>query len=445
MITLLASAWIPAIALSVLACVARLLSDSWLAPSSFAALLWSVFVWISMLATDYPIYASAVWVIVLFVSVLQLGAFIGQEIGGGRVGGIVRQDIETLNTGTPNTLVVRICVACTIVAFAGALYFISWSFRRFDLPASPTSFLVLGHLWSDQRYEYGELEPWPVRLTTMWTYPAALLGGIGFATAKNRMTKSWTLLPFLPALLVGSIVAARAGMLISLICWFSGYFSVRHWQYNGTYPLFRRRLVLLLAALGAVGLMLFLFADALRGLGYGEHTFELTLDPQRLLKYSLGSLAAFSSWFHHYKADHATFGAYTFGGIFDLLGLQHREIGLYGGSVTLPDGEETNIYTALRGLIEDFTLLGTVCLAFVMGFMSEMVLRNPSRRTETSILFTSAYYAFILCSPLTSVFTYNGLILAWVVGAFVLRSHFRSAGGRVYAGALAGSVLSRPS
>jgi oligosaccharide repeat unit polymerase len=433
MLALFLSPWLPAMLLLTLACGARFLSDSWLAPGAFAALLWSLVVWISMLATDFPIYASAIWVIVLFVMVLQLGAFIGEEVAGRRVGVVIRQEEEASNIGAPNAPVVRICVACTIVAFAGAIYFVFWSFWRFDLSVSPISFLGLGHLWSVQRYDYGELEPWPVRLTIMWVYPAALLGGIAFATGKNRGTKFLTLLPFLAAFLVGAIVAARAGMLISLICWFSGFFGVKHWQYKGAYPLFRRRFVLVFGALSLAVFVLFVLVDVLRQ-SVGGQISDITLDVQRLSKYSFGSLAAFSSWFHQYKPDSATFGAYTFGGIFDLLGLQHREIGLYEAMVTLPGGEETNIYTALRGLIQDFTLGGAVFLAFLVSFVSGLLLSSLSRRTWISILFGAGYYAFILGSPLTSVFTYNGIVLAWIVAAIVLRSSFKLAGARALGG-----------
>src|SRR6266704_2467256 len=364
MVSFFASPWIPATALLLLACAARLLSDSWLAPSAFTALIWSTFVWISMLATDYPIYASAVWVVVLFVLVFQLGAFSGESVIGGRPGKMMRRDRADANNLTPNSTALLFSVVFAIVALAGAIYFVFWSFWRFDLPASPISLLALGNLWSVQRYEYGELEPWPVRLTIMWVYPAALLGGIASAASKSGRTKLWTLSSFLPALLVAFVVAARAGVLMSLICWFSGYFGVKHWQSNGTYPLFRRRLLLQLAALGVAAVVLFVFVDAMRQ-STDAQSFQLALDLPRLLKYSFGSLAAFSSWFHQYKADRATFGAYTFGGIFDLLGIKQREIGLGLQLMALPGGEETNIYTALRSLIEDFTLLGAVFVAFV--------------------------------------------------------------------------------
>jgi len=432
MTNLLASPWIPTAVLVLLALAARLLSRSWLAPSAFVALLWSAFVWISMLAADYPIYASAIWLIVLLVFVLQLGAFIGESIHCERPSRMIREEREASNEGTLNRRVLRCSALLSIIALGGAAYFVFWSLRRFDLPVSLISFFELGHLLSVQYAEYGDIEPWLVRLTIMWVYPAALLGGIAFASAASRKTRLLSLWPFLPSLLVGSIVAARSGVLFSFICWISGYFGLRNWQSNGRYPLFRRRLVLVLAVLGVAVVILFVLVDALRQSG-DEQTVELALDSQRFVKYTFGSLSAFSSWFHQYAPGNSALGAYTFGGILELLGMHRREIGLYENFVTLSGGLETNIYTVFRGLIEDFTLAGAVSINLVVGIISGMLLSFPSQKTWTPIVFGSAYYAFILGSPITSIFTYNGLLLAWVIGALVLRSHFRSAGIRISA------------
>jgi len=429
MIDLFASPWIPAAVLLLLTCGARLLCGGWLAPSAFAGLLWSTFVWGSVLVTDFPIHASAIWVIVLFVFALQLGAFIGGNI-------VCKPPSEKIAQGNERGTAQSLCLTTlrfsgifAILAFAGAVYFVYWSFWRFDLPASPVSFLAVGHLWSVQYGDYGEVEPWLVRLTIMWVYPAALLGGMAFATASNRKEKFFSLSPLLPSLLVGSAVAARSGILLSCICWISGYLGIRNWQSKGAYPLFRRRSVLVLTALGAGAVILFVLVDALRQSQDGQ-TFDLALDSPRLLKYSLGSLAGFSSWFHQHVPGHPLLGAYTFSGFFDLLGLHHREIGLYQSFESLSGGLETNIYTAVRGFIQDFGLAGTVCISFIVGLVSSMFFNHSSQKEWTTIVFGSAFYAFVLASPITSIFTYNGLLLAWVVAALVLKFSFRPVGMR---------------
>jgi hypothetical protein len=45
-----------------------------------------------------------------------------------------------------------------------------------------------------------------------------------------------------------------------------------------------------------------------------------------------------------------------------------------------------------------------------------------------SVLILAGYYAFIIFSPLSSLFTYNGLILAWFVAALVLGIRTRERG-----------------
>src|SRR5437879_13739442 len=79
MTNLLASPWIPTAVLVLLALAARLLSRSWLAPSAFAPAVWSVYVTLPLvLAPEYEASASAVWLIVLLVFSIQLGAFCGE-------------------------------------------------------------------------------------------------------------------------------------------------------------------------------------------------------------------------------------------------------------------------------------------------------------------------------------------------------------------------------
>jgi oligosaccharide repeat unit polymerase len=376
-----------------------------------------------MLVTGYPVYGSAVWVILLLVFVLQLGAFIGERLSGRQAVGPPCQDCHDGNPALTSKAL-RYCIILTVAALAGAIYFVFWSFSRFDLPASPLSFLALGHLWSVQRYEYGELEPWPVRLTIMWVYPAVLLGGISFANAASRRAKVCSLLPFLPTLLISGVEATRAGVFIGSICWISGCLAVRHWQSSGRYRLLRRELFVRIIVLAVSATLLFVLVDAIRQFEGG--TFEVAVDLQRSLKYAFGSIVAFSTWYHKYVPDKVTLGSYTFAGIFDSLGIQHREVGLFQDLITLPGGEETNAYTALRGLIQDFTLGGAIFVAFVLGAIGGVFSSVPSRRGWASVLLSSAFYTFVLWSPVTSVFNYNGIVLAWLVAALVLRSHFRS-------------------
>ena len=424
MLEALSSPWIPWGVLVGLALIARQLRGNWLSPGAFVALVWAAYVGLCLLLTDYQEYPSGIWMIVLLVFGVQFGTVLSEGVGS-------EAKQETTNRGADqdyleelNRRVLLPSILCALVALVGTGYLLFWSLERFDLPFSPLSLLSLGHLWSVARYEHGELEPWAVRLLIMWVYPAALLAGLAFATTSTARHKYLTFLPFVPALLIGTAFAARAGLAFSFVCWISGLIAVRYKQSRGSYLLFRTKFVVSLLALALVGLLFFIAIDGVRGFKAGER-FEVTVNVSRLDKYFFGALPAFTYWFHTYSADTPTLGAYTFAGVFDRLGIKQREIGVYEEYLVLRGGEEINIYTAFRGLIQDFTPVGAVLLAIAMGVVVGATSRAGLKHHPISLLVLAGYYACIVFSPNTSLFTYNGLILAWGVAALRIRSRPR--------------------
>ena len=411
------SPWIPLGALVALALVARRLLGSWLAPGAFVALVWAVYAGACLLATSYEQLASGMWMIVALVFATQCGAVLSQTLGmrstGNQAG--ARNQEPALDGLVRRALLFSMLFAVT--ALVGTLYCVVWSVHRFNLSFSLSDMLSLGHLWSVVRYGDGELEPWTVRLLTMWVYPAALLGGLVFATASHRRQRVLSFLPLACALINGVVEATRAGSLISVLCWLSSFFVVRYRQSHGNYALFNRRLVVALGTAAVCGFLFFLAIDSTRVLQPGEQ-FEIKGDQARWDKYFFGSVPAFNGWFHTYTQQTPALGVYTFAGIFDLLGLKTRPYGVYDDYYSVGGGEETNIYTLYRGLIEDFTPAGAVVFLFVIGLLAGAACRSHDR--ADAFLFQSGYYAFILYSPVISLFMYNGLVLAWCISALIL-------------------------
>jgi oligosaccharide repeat unit polymerase len=102
------------------------------------------------------------------------------------------------------------------------------------------------------------------------------------------------------------------------------------------------------------------------------------------------------------------------------VGLRSRLVGVYSEYVTLEDGE-SNIYTAFRGLIEDFSLPGAAVFCVLVGFMAGRAYRFTVAGRTIWVAALAGYYVFVLWSPIISVFVYNSLILAIVVGATMFR------------------------
>lgn len=413
----LASPWIPTLTLIGLALLARQVKRSWLSPGPLAALIWAIYISACLLLTDYTVYASGVWVVALFVFSVIFGTLLSEGFGSSDWGrpesGISKP--EMLQAWDKRSL--RFSLLFALIAFLGCIRLLFVSFAKFSVDFSLMGLLSLGHQWSVERYS-GGLEPWSVRLLVMWVYPAVLLAGISFALARNRMQKWLAIVPLIPASLVGTVFAARAGLLISLICWFSGYFAIRHRQTGGTYALFRKKFLILVSAIMVGAVSFFMAIDTVRIFKGGN--LEVGTDLPRLSKYFLGSVPAFCDWMHGPKSQEITMGAYTFAGVFDLLGVKQRQVGLYERYETLDGGEDTNIYTLFRGLIQDFTLPGAIVFCILLGISAGYAASWEAKNQVGSVLILAGYYALIIFSPLSSLFTYNGLILAWLVTALVL-------------------------
>src|SRR2546426_12325750 len=77
MIHLLGSPWIPAVILLLVTCGARLTSESWLAPSAFAGLAWSVYILVPLVvAPEFPMPSLGVWVLLSLIVSIQVGAWL---------------------------------------------------------------------------------------------------------------------------------------------------------------------------------------------------------------------------------------------------------------------------------------------------------------------------------------------------------------------------------
>ena len=133
----------------------------------------------------------------------------------------------------------------------------------------------------------------------------------------------------------------------------------------------------------------------------------------------LGSTTVFTTWLQNYKQHSLAFGLYTFAGPMDIIGLNERQLGFYTEFVSLPNGY-SNIYTAFRGLIHDFTLTGSILICFFIGILSQLSYQRCSDGNIIWIITLSIVFAFTLFSPFISVFSSNSVTMAWFISFFVL-------------------------
>jgi oligosaccharide repeat unit polymerase len=162
----------------------------------------------------------------------------------------------------------------------------------------------------------------------------------------------------------------------------------------------------------------------LRGGGDSEFIFYPIINS--IKSAVLGSSTVFTTWLQNYNQhDAMSFGLYTFAGPLDIIGFNERQLGFYSEFVSLPNGY-SNIYTAFRGLIHDFTLTGSILVCFCIGIFAQLSYQRCRDGNIIWLIPLSLFFAFTLFSPFISIFSSNSATMAWVISFFVLINRKKS-------------------
>ncbi|MGD0402203.1 MAG: O-antigen polymerase [Candidatus Acidiferrales bacterium] len=409
---LLNSPWLPWSVLFGLSLVARVYQGSWLAPSAFVGLMWSVYSGLPLVMTQDHISPKSLWMLLGLIVCLQLGAFLFVDSGG-------RKNIEVqLNQNALNSMgerCLRLSLYFAAAAMLGAvLYAVIW-LRNLDLSFSLDGFFSLGSIMYDILVG-GEPDPWWYRLLRMWVFPSVILGGFASPLLKSRSKKLLALSGFFPSLFMGTAIASRFATLLAVACWMAAYLSMKCFLSGGRFRITTKfAATLLIISIAAIAMFVGLYA--VRGYEFNdasEATVKIAAD---ILAY----LAVFDSYANGHEPQPLGYGAYTLGGVFEFLGLKDRARNVNWEIVELESGVTSNIYTAFRGLIDDFSFVGAMFLCLMAGaFVGRAYSRLCSGRISLLWVLT-AYYAWVVFSPIVSAFYYNSVPLALLVGGLVLR------------------------
>lgn len=137
----------------------------------------------------------------------------------------------------------------------------------------------------------------------------------------------------------------------------------------------------------------------------------------KFVNYAFGSYYAFNDWFINNVHDLKIlgFGVNTFMGIFNLLGLVTREQGVYKIMYTNSPWN-TNVYTAFRGILEDYGLIGFLFFAFMFGVVTGIVYKKYiNRKKLRHMCLLGMCYLFVFFSVLGSPFVYSSLSFVLLV------------------------------
>jgi oligosaccharide repeat unit polymerase len=411
MLEFVGSPWIPFALLTAIAILARILSGSWLHPSAFPALVWSVFTLAALVvAPGHEVVGLGIWSVLALTAASHVGAsLVGEHFGMRKSAGA-------------SVLQVRKWVGWVTVfasmSLTGAILFAAMALSENGLPFSFPGLLALGHVLSVARYA-GVQEPAIVRALWTWVFPAAALGGVTFVFARNRLVKWLSMSAFVPALLYSFLETTRGGFVIAMCCWLGTFLSAKVCATSGQYQLFNRRMLMVVFLLATIVGSVFVVFDSIRRFT-PDQAFAVEPDYSRVKAYFVGSLSFFDHWIAHDQSSASlTFGTETFRSLSELVGLRTWQI---NPTITLEGGAETNIPTAFQGLIQDFTFPGAFLTCLAWGYAAGIAFQKTKQGDVSGVAVLAAYYSLFLFSPIIALTAYNGPILAWIVVAFLLRS-----------------------
>ena len=268
------------------------------------------------------------------------------------------------------------------------------------------------------RYHGAVVIPPAVRTMMYLVYPASLMGGITFDSINSKWGKSLLLLPIFVAVFYAFLLTTRSTILLSMILWFSGWLTMKFYWIKVKKQKNRFKSIILSIIVMIVFTGIFVITAWLRDAGG-----ELFLDSvvENVSAYFFGYLSSFTQWIQMYHQNGMTFGLVTFAGPADLLGLTERDLGFYN-EISILGTAHTNIFTALRGIIHDFTIIGGFLFFGVMGLIASVATKEIQSKNYLWIVPLSAFYAFTLYSPLISIFNYNSILFSWVIMAIIMIS-----------------------
>ena len=394
--------------------MARKITGTWLSPGSFFASAWSFFLIVPLLfAPEFKVDLLGIW----FIAILSMACAAGSVIA------YKPPSIDSLVSNEPNKTnpshLFRPLWVLILISFGGVILLFRHALDTYNFGYYSMGWVSIPNLIAVDRYSGYINYPFIIKYSLYCIYPANLLGGLLLSVRQiSFKMKALTVMPLLLALVLGIIEGARTSILLGLVLFFSAWMSGA--MIND--PHFNKKKPYLKIAISSGGLILGFtaFFVLIQWLRQGMDSIIVDLLMDQIRAYFFGYLAAFTQWIGTIDSPNLSGGLTTFAGPFNLLGVMERSLGFYDpANISL--GISTNIFTALRGLVIDFSIPGSILIAFIVGFYLQLSYQRGISGTIINTLPISIFYAFTLYSPLISIFHYNSILFSWIVIFFPLR------------------------
>lgn len=386
------------------------MSANIMAPTSFISIFWSVFVFISLAGTItlyewdyYGIFWIYISLLFLNVSYLAAAPFHLVVFRSSAV-----KKIELTDISSSSWKVLSVLILLGLAKWAFQVYVNGFSLADF---MSLENLADMNHEFAVNRYSGAGNEGGAagsiISILNAMVYAAPLCGGFSYAYGKTKKQKQLSLLSLLPAFLVTMTNNTKAGMIGSLLLFLSSYI-IGYYSHHKTWIHFKFKTLLIVFIGFSAFLSMMLFSMMLRIGSVDAYTFYIVM--QKIVIYAFGNVQSFDIWLSRfYEIGNNTFGAMTFLGVADTLGVIERIQGVYTDLL----GTSSNVFTVFRGIISDFGIIGGTLFVMLQGFF----LRIAANSIHDS---SNPYFSVSVASSIVFFFTYGMIISPWTYLSFIL-------------------------
>lgn len=220
----------------------------------------------------------------------------------------------------------------------------------------------------------------------------------------------WRLiLSSLAVVIIGVSQSGRAGTFIIILQWMAAVGLKRFLD-----PQYRVRKILWLSPV--LILLVFILMQLLREGFYDVSGSSIKRTLYMMRNYMFGGVSAFAYYCDHlWGYTELSLGKYTFSSLYSALGLGKQASGIYDSYVQIaPAGDITNIYTAFRSFIDDYTFGGSIIIFIVLGILSGIFYARLYYGNVLMIAILVPIFSFLLFSPFASLTYFNSFLMSLV-------------------------------
>lgn len=314
------------------------------------------------------------------------------------------------------------------------------AFQGISLAALMSDFFAASNSFLAARYSDDLIANIFSQLATVLNYLASFLGGLIYWAISNRPER-WRkaaviVMTFVPSIFVLTVQAAKGTIFLSLALFVAGILLCRarakqdlpiNWS---TFRIGVRYALILLPFL----IVSFVSRGLYEARSLDDAIFTLR---RNFTSYALGHLYAFSDWFdytimmkrgvEYYTVEDVSYGFYTFMSVFRALG-DDRFVPAGVFEEYYDDGEfvATNIFTAFRALITDFTLIGSLIFTILVSSIIHLSFKNAVAREKSPISMSVfvIFCGYLASSYIISVLIWNSVYaLFFAIAGFLVVAH----------------------